>query len=376
MKIVTTLIITLVPVFQANAEPWPKAEWKKTTPVAAGFNKRRFDDFVKKAFNQQLTFTTDSIVVVKDGLLVYEGYTNDYSRNQKHGLFSLGKTMINALVGVLETQGLMSRNDQARKYYPAIDSIGRKDITITQLMHMSSGIDWIEEDKENLLQSDPWFAFYSRASYKDMPAWIAQRSLSHQPDDKFNYSSGDSGLLVATLRGAIGETNYENYAWTNLFDKLGMSTVAIERDLSGNQSLHGIGYASALDVARLGLLYLNKGNVDGQQILPADWVDFTKQMAPSQKNAPDSKDRNLQNNQAYGAQIWLNVKRPSDSERPYPEIPENALLGLGTRGQILLILPDENLILVRMGTDTDPSLINRKEYRHQLFQAFYTALEE
>lgn len=367
------LIVFAIVQGRAWAEPWPKADWKKTTPVEAGFNQLRFNEFVKKAFSRQLTFATDSIVVIKDGLVVFEGYTNDYSRDQKHGLFSLGKTMINALVGVLEIKGLMSRHDHLAQHYPAA---GNRNITITQLMNMSSGLEWIEEDKENLLQSDPWFAFYSRASYKDMPAWIAQRSLAHQPAEKFNYSSGDSGLLVAAIRGAVGEASYENYAWANLFDKLGMTTVAIERDLKGNQSLHGAGYASALDVARLGLLYLNGGRVDGEQILPADWIDFTQKMAPSQLNAPDPKDRNLQNNQAYGAQIWLNVKRPGDAERPYPEIPENALLGLGTRGQILLILPTEKLILVRMGTDTDPSVANRKNYRHQLFQSFYTALEE
>lgn len=142
-----------------------------------------------------LTFSTDSVVVIKDGYLVYEWYTNGYDRNRTHAIFSLGKTMINSLIGVMENEGLLRWEEPVTCYYPAI---GARSITIRDLLQMSSGIEWIEEDRDNLLQSDPWLALYSLASYK-VPAWVAKQASAHPPAAKFNYSSGDAALDIARL---------------------------------------------------------------------------------------------------------------------------------------------------------------------------------
>ncbi len=359
------LIITLV--FANLAQ----ADWPRRTPAQAGFEPRTFNSFVRKASAQHLTFKTDSLLVIKDGHLVFEGYYNNYHQDQRHALFSLGKTMINALYGIMEHQGLVHRDDLLSQYYPT----GHSSVTLRHLLNMSSGIDWIEEDSKDLLASDPWFAFYSRESYRDMPAWVDARGQAHSANTKFNYSSGDSGLLVAAMRGAVAESDYANFAWKNLFRPLGMNTVAIEKDGSGFQALHGSGFASTRDIARLGLLYLSHGVVEGRQLWPADWVNFTATRAPAQSTPADPNDRNLQNNQAYGAQIWLNIKRAGDKARPYPELPSNALLGLGSRGQILMILPTEKLIMVRTATDSELSVTNRKDYRHGIFKALYYSLK-
>lgn len=349
-------------------------EWKRKSLSETGFSKVRFKSFVDFAFANHPTFDTDSVVVIKDGHLVYEKYANGYKRDQKHAIFSLGKTMINALFGVMEHKGILNRNDQARRHYPKIDSYGNKDATITDLLQMSSGIEWIEEDRKNLLQSDPWFALYTRDSYQDMPAFIVRRPTLAASGTRFNYSTGDSALLVAAMRGALGEHRYANFAWEELFDKIGMKTVAIEQDLKGNPGLHGLAYASPLDIARLGLLYLTKGNVNGVQMLPPDWVEFSTRMAPAQLNPPDPNDRNLQNNQAYGAQVWLNVKRPFDRQIPYPELPQNAIIGMGTRGQILLVLPDQKIVMVRTATDSELFLKNRQDFRHKFFGLFFKSI--
>ena len=97
-------------------------------------------------------------------------------------------------------------------------------------------------------------------------------------------------------------------------------------------------------------------------------------MAPSQLNPPDPNDRNLQNNQAYGAQVWLNVKRPFDKQIPYPELPQNAIIGMGTRGQILLVLPDQKIVMVRTATDSELFLKNRQDFRHKFFGLFFKSI--
>lgn len=377
----TALLIAMFASMSASAgpkgriAPWPMAEWQTGSLEQAGFSEMRFKNFVHFAFGKYPTFETDSIVLIKNGYVVYERYANGYKRDQKHALWSLGKTMLNALTGVCESRGLLNRNDFLRKYYPAIDAFGRKDIRIVDLLQMSSGLHWIEENADDLLVSDSFDAFYTKDSYVDMAAYVSKRAAVAAPGERFNYSSGDSGLLAVALRGAVGEKDYMTFPWTYLFDKLGMKSVAIERDGAGLLSLHGLGYASSLDIARLGLLYLRKGQVNGEQVLPKEWIDFSLKMAPSQLNTPDPNDRNLQNNQSYGAQIWINKKRPEDKALPFPELPRNAILGLGTRGQILLVLPDEDLILVRTATDSELSIAERKKFRHSLFRALNDSMK-
>lgn len=362
------------PQISQGSEPqWPTQQWQKKYYGRAGFDPNHFNDFIDSSFQESNNFQTDSIVVIKDGYLVFERHAHGYGGDKKHALWSLGKTMINALYGVMEKQGILHREDAAAKYYPMLYRPQTMGITLSHLLRMSSGFEFMEEDRDNLLQSDCWFAFYSKNSYRDMPAFIASKPILNAPGTKFNYSSGDSGLLMAVLRGAVGEADYRDYPWREFFHKLGMNSVSIERDNSDNLALHGLGYASPLDIARLGLLYLRKGVVNGESLFPEDWLPFTSQMAPAQKNL--SNPRNLQNNQAYGAQIWLNKKRPQDKTLPYPELPENALMGLGTRGQVLLLLPSENIILVRTATDTELSIDSRKRYRHNFFSLFMQSLE-
>ena len=304
--------------------------------------------------------------------MIFEKYRAGFDGHKKHGLWSIGKTILNVLFGRAEKLGLIHRYEQADKYYPPIKG---KNIQVDDLLRMSSGIEWIEEDKDDLINSDSWFGMYSKKAYRDMALYAAQKNLSHTPGQKFNYSSADSIILSAVLRGALGDKKYLRFAWDEFAEPLGIKSLSIERDLKKNLIVHGSAYLSSYDIARLGLFLLRDGQVEGQELLPSDWIAYTSQLSPSQKNPPTEGDRNIQNNQAYGVQIWLNKKRPQDAHRPYPSLPDNALIGMGTRGQVLLILPDEKIVVVRTATDTELLLSVRKNYRKNMFELFYNSLK-
>lgn len=93
-------------------------------------------------------------------------------------------------------------------------------------------------------------------------------------------------------------------------------------------------YASARDWAKLGLLMLNEGKFNGEQLLPNDWVN--------KATSPNNSD----NEKAYGFQFWLNN---GDEHLRWPSLPEDAYAMMGNRKQSVMVIPSENTVLVRLG---------------------------
>ena len=109
-----------------------------------------------------------------------------------------------------------------------------------------------------------------------------------------------------------------------------MNSMIIEADLEGNYVGSSYAWATPRDWAKLGLLYLHKGNWNGEQVFSESWVDYATQPAPTSDGW-------------YGAQIWLNAGKR------YPSVPTNMLSFDGYQGQNVYILPDQDLVVVRMG---------------------------
>src|SRR3990167_4566610 len=130
-----------------------------------------------------------------------------------------------------------------------------------------------------------------------------------------------------------------------------MRSVAFERDASGTFVGSSFAWSSARDVAKFGLLYLRNGWWNGEQLLPADWVQYSIMIAPSQFNVSDPNQVTRLNRDAFGAQWWLNKKLPYNDDLPYPGTPEDAFFSLGFRGQTLAIIPSLDTVIVRLGTD-------------------------
>ena len=217
------------------------------------------------------------------------------------------KSVTNLLIGLLMNDGrlrLTQTAPVARWQKDFRDPRG--DITVDQLLRMSSGLVFEEE-----------YALFSDVSRMltveaDAAGFAASKPLLAEPDSLWYYSSGTSNILSGIIRRTVGgdPKQYYDFAQQRLFNSLGIYTASIETDYNGTYIGSSFMYASAPDWARLGLFCLQNGRWQGQQLLPADWLQYSTSPTPT----------NPRNN--YGAHFWLNAD-PSDGrrERTWPSLP-------------------------------------------------------
>ncbi|MCR9206245.1 MAG: serine hydrolase, partial [Halobacteriovoraceae bacterium] len=224
----------------------------------------------------------------------------------------------------------------------------KKEIRMRDLLQMSSGIFWNEFYEGNPFQSHVVKMLYL-SQRKDMAAFTASQRMRDQPGQYFNYSSGETNLLMGILKETFeAEEEYLNFPWTMLFNPLGMTNVTWERD--GNNVFVGSSYLymKPRDLARLGRLYLKEGKWMGEQLVPKQYVLNSLKASPAscQNNRSGSMRKFT-----YGYQWWLNQKCPEKGIQSVPKVDESIFMALGHHGQTMAVFPKHELIAVRVGAD-------------------------
>ncbi len=266
---------------------------------------------------------TRAAVVVYKNQVIVERYAEGFDKTSKILGWSMTKSIVSTLFGILEHQNKINILHKA----PIEEWIkdDRKNITIHNLLQMNSGLEWDED--YNTISDVSKMLFLER----DMTKSQIKKPLVGKPNETWNYSSGTTNLLSGILRKQFKtHQEYLDFWYTDLIDKIGMNSMTIETDLEGNYVGSSYAWATPRDWAKFGLLYLNNGNWNGEKIFTEEWVKYAT------KPTPTSKGR-------YGAQIWLNAGNN------YPNVPKNMYSFNGYQGQNVFVLPDENLVVVRMG---------------------------
>ncbi len=275
------------------------------------------------------TYLTHILLVVHKGELVAEGYGVDHEAATKHTAWSMGKSIISSLIGLQVDQGKMDLN-QTNIYPTWTDE--RSSINLTHMLQATNGLDWVENyagvsDATNMLFLKPNAAEVA-----------ATKPLKYEPGSYFYYSSGTTNILSQFLRTQLGEEAYQKLPYDGFFYKIGMHNTVMEKDASGTFVGSSFVFAPGRDYARFGLLMLNKGNWQGEQILSEDWVNFAT--TPSAV-APRGE---------YGAQWWLNAGSSTNPRNKLlPDLPNDAFYAGGFEGQWILVIPSEELVIVRLG---------------------------
>jgi hypothetical protein len=235
----------------------------------------------------------------------------------------MAKSFTNALVGIMVKKGLLNINAPAD--IPQWKNDKRSSITIENLMQMNTGLKW-NEDYGNL--SDVTVMLYEAS---DMAKFTYEKPLAYRPDSIWYYSSGATNIVSYLIRKKLNnDAEYYAFPRRELFNPTGMRSVIFETDASGTFAGSSYLYASMRDYVRFGLLYLNKGNWFGNQILPVDWVHKTIKPA----NGSNGK---------YGSFFWLNLSNL------YPGVPCDMFFCDGHDGQFIYIIPSLQLVVVRTG---------------------------
>ncbi|MCL6416076.1 beta-lactamase family protein [Aestuariirhabdus sp. Z084] len=354
----------LSPLMANTTFPSPDWESNLATPDAA-INKLLEYSFPNPRAPDRKGVRSDGLVIIRGGKVVLEQYQAPYDAQKPHLTWSVSKSFINALYGVAEHRGLLKRSDSVSDYYPLFKQEGYDEIRIEHLLHWTSGLDWAETYEASPLTSSVVAMLYTLGR-DDMAAWTARHPIKTRPGQWHNYSSGDTNLLSATLRGVVGESDYPDFPWQALFEPLGMSNVTWEQDASGTYVGSSYLYATPRDMARLGYLFLRKGNWNGEQLLSEDWVQFSSTLAPAYGNEPVMAE----DDSHPGAHWWVNSGVESQGQPlAWPDAPADTYTAWGHWGQYIFVIPSLDLVIARTGDDRDGSF-NRNLFLSLIVAAF------
>jgi CubicO group peptidase (beta-lactamase class C family) len=268
---------------------------------------------------------TRAVVVIKDGALIAERYGDGFDADMPLLGWSMAKSVGNAMVGRIIGSGRLALDDAELRDDWADDD--RADITLDQLLTMTSGLAFEEVYDPGTDATTMLFTPGSTADY------AAGKPLDAAPGTRWSYSSGTTNLLCGVAQDAIGAG--PEMAQELVFGPLGMTSAVMEADDGGGLVCSSYLYATARDWARFGQWFLQDGEWDGRQLLPAGWVTYST--TPVQRETENP----------YGAQWWLNAG-PSGELR-MPAVPDDAYWASGNEGQHVVVIPSQELVVVRLG---------------------------
>ncbi len=350
----------------SNAEEvGPTDRWPTGTPASVGLEAKALEDFDAEIAAGKFA-NVDSMAVIRRGTLVYErSYTRAYGTARAgasgaphpfvlhdpsgpynylnpwwhpfyrggalHTMQSATKTVMSATIGIAvarhEFPGLDTPILRYFDDHPVANVDERKRrLTIRHLLTMTAGLEW----HEDLPFSDLRNSAHEMEATCDWVRYTIDRPMQHEPGAVFHYSSGVSQLLSHIFQKATGQ-DLEEYASRHLFAPLGITDFFWKRTPSGLVNTEGGLYLRPLDLAKIGYLFLKNGAWNGKRIVGPEWVKASTAASASVPDSPGVR---------YGYQWWL---------VPYGDGSRLAWAALGWGGQMLIVVPEHELVLVFTG---------------------------
>ena len=300
---------------------WPTDEWKYATPEEMGLDSSRLEDMVDDINSQPSNIQLDSVVIIKNGYLVFEEYFNEYTKDTPHIIYSCTKSIVSTIFGIahengvipsLETRLLDIFPDRA----PANMDKWKESITLRDLLMMSGGFNacdsWLYEwENLGLLHDAP-----------DAVDFALDLPMAFEPGSRFEYTNSVSHLLSCIITEKTGVSAAE-YGEEHLFDPLGITLDQWDTDNMGRNWGYNRIYITPHEMAKIGYLFLNEGEWDGEQIISTDWV---------REATRHRLDANLFD--GYGYQWWVG---------------DGYYTAMGYMGQFIRVYPEHEMIIVLTG---------------------------
>lgn len=355
---------------QPEGVPWPDVDWPIGEPTDV--KHRKLAKLVDAAFAAEPPAAlglTRALLIVQHGRVVVERYgpgvTNEFTdEHEPDGpdttliSWSMAKSMLQIAIGIAQRTHEIRLD--SRIPVPEWDDHDdeRHGITWHHLLHMASGLSWMEEYSTDR-GSDVIGMLFGDGQH-DMAAYAAAFPPAARPGSQFLYSSGTTNIVARALQHVLGlqgdEQGMTQWLRDNLFAPIGMTSATPKFDDAGTWVASSYVYATARDFARFGLMALRGGTWDGHEIVPASWIDSARH--------PIRLDTGHAN--GYGSHWWVHDD------------------GLGTfaahgyEGQRITCVPMRDLVVVRLGKtpltptehDRDPNPVD--QYIDKIIGCFTT----
>jgi CubicO group peptidase (beta-lactamase class C family) len=241
-----------------------------------------------------------------------------------------------------------------------------KDVCRIHVRHpltFSSGLRWQETYEGAPYQESSVIAMLFGVGHRDQLRHILSGGLEADPGTQWRYSTGDAELLCAVVKRALEARFGPGAFWSRFFEPMGMDVV-VEEDPRGTPLGGSSLYATPRDFAKLGWLYLNDGCWEGRRLLPDGWVKATTTPSPVFTATAADVERT-----PTGYAWWLNAPRPERSlPKPWPDAPDDAFAAEGHWGQLVIVIPSEELVIVRTGDDRDDDLSDDVDAQNTLIR--------
>lgn len=281
------------------------------------------------AFSDYEEQKTRTVLISYKNEILGERYIEGFSEETPILGWSMTKSVLATFYGILEFKGELDVQD----YRPFGEEIRMKNtkssITLNHLLRMQSGLAW-DEDYASISDVNKMLFLES-----DMTKPQALKQVIAAPTEIWNYSSGTTNMLSGILRNQFNTHQaYLDFPYSALIDKIGMHSMLLETDMSGNFVGSSYGWANTRDWAKFGILYLNRGNWNGEELFDSNWSDYVSKPT---KNSDG----------VYGAHFWLNAGGK------YPDVPRDMYSANGFQGQRVFIIPSKDLVIVRTGLAND-----------------------
>ena len=297
---------------------------------------------------------TVSFLVVNGGQIIHERYAPGFNRYTKTRTWSTAKSIAATLIGMRVDEGRLSLDQSLDlDWLPELksdESDPRGAITLRHALHMSTGLYPVDSFRMEYATGSGLSYWAGASSVRG----ALNRGLVREPGSYWEYENYDTLLAVLALKQSFeNQKEYLSYPQTALFGPLGMNSTLASTDRFGDFIFSSQVYTNARDLARFGLLHLNGGEWQGEQLVSEEWIDFMFTPAPSS---------DVRGND-YGAHWWL---VPDDRKG---EVPADAYSSAGNRGQYIIVAPSHDLVVVRRGLDFGQQGFDRWELLAEVIAA-------
>ena len=253
------------PVQVPTPEYWPTNGWRTSSPEEQGFDSAKLAEGLQDIQAREINI--DSLLIIRNGYVILDAHFYPYDGTFPHDLASVTKSVMTTLIAIAADQGKLNLDAPVVSYFPnrTIANLDERKarLTVRHLTRMVGGLKTYCDDDQGTI-----------AEMMDKPDWVQaalDRPMVSEPGGEFCYDSPGMHLLSAVLQEATGMTALD-FARQNLFEPLGIHEVTWEVDPQGYS--RGLGDLHLLpeDAAKIGYLWLHRGNWDGKQIVPEAWV--------------------------------------------------------------------------------------------------------